>query len=414
VTPPASFLVVTQYYPPERGAAQTRLGAVVAELDRRGHRVEVLTAIPNYPTGALFPGWSRRPVQVRHEGRVRVVRVWVWAAMGSGLGRLANYASFGLVSIVGLVRTRRADWTIVEYPTLAGALPAVLWCRLARRRVAVNVADLWVDAAVDVGVIPDGLAASGARRIESWMLRQADVVNAVTDGVAEAVAAKGVAPDRIVLLPNGADTDRYAPGPEDPTVRSELGAAPDERIVLYAGTHGYVHGLGVALDAAELLADERVRFVLVGGGSEKDDLVADAARRGLRNVTFLDPVDPERIADYLRATDVGLATVRPGDLYRSVRSAKMLPVLSSATPIAYSADDEGSKLVAAAGAGRVTPAGDAPSLAAAIRALLDDPAEAAACGARGRAWVEANASWRSIIGGWLASIDEGSERRGSV
>ena len=70
----ASFLVVTQYYPPERGAAQVRLGALVAELDRRGHRVEVLTAIPNYPTGALFPGWSRRPVQVGREGRVRVVR----------------------------------------------------------------------------------------------------------------------------------------------------------------------------------------------------------------------------------------------------------------------------------------------------------------------------------------------------
>lgn len=400
-----SFLVVTQYFPPERGAAQVRLGSMVAELVRRQHRVEVVTAVPNYPTGRFFPGWSRRPVQVGREGGARVVRVWVWPSMGSGLGRLTGYLSFGVMSLVGLLLTRRAYWTVVEYPTLAGALPAVVWCRLTRRRVVVNVADLWVDAAVEVGVIPDGVVAWTCRRLEAWMLQRADLVNAVTDGVREALVRKGVAPHRLRMLANGADTELFAPGPEDAAVRAQVGAGPHESVVLYAGTHGYVHGLGVVIDAAEDLAGEPVRFVLVGGGSQKADLVAEAERRGCTNVTFCDPVAPERVAELLRVADIGLATVRAGDLYRSVRSAKMVPVMSSATPIVYSGDDEGAQIVARVGAGRVTPPGDGAALAAAVRELLADPVEAAACGARGRAYVEAEASWRAIFTGWLGALD---------
>jgi colanic acid biosynthesis glycosyl transferase WcaI len=403
-----SFLLVTQYFPPERGAAQVRLGAMARQLVRRGHHVEVLTAIPNYPTGALFPGWSRRPVQVADEEGIRTIRVWVWAAIGSGIGRLANYLSFGVLSVAGLTRSRRADWTVVEYPTLAGALPAVLWCRARRRPVVVNVADLWVDAAVAVGAIPDGAAARMAGRLERWMLRRADLVNAVTEGVRDALLDKGVEPARLRWLPNGADTELFSPGPGRPEDRAELGAADHERIVLYAGTHGYVHGLDVVLDAAEELRDEPVRFALVGGGSEKDALVARATERGLTNVTFRDPVAPEHVADLLRVADIGLATVRAGDLYRSIRSAKMLPVMSAAVPIIYSGDDEGAAIVRRVDAGEAVAPGDGAALAAAVRRLLADPEAAAAKGRRGRDHVVAEAGWDRLVADWVASLDAGS------
>jgi glycosyltransferase involved in cell wall biosynthesis len=399
-----SFLFVTQYFPPERGAAQVRLGAITQELRRRGHRVEVVTAIPNYPLGRLFPDWPRRPVQRAEEDGIRVVRVWVWAAVGSGIGRVANYVSFGVLSLAGMARAKRAAWTVIEYPTLAGALPAVLWCRARHRRMVINVADLWVDAAVAVGAIPEGRVARGAGSVERWMLRQADLVNAVTEGVRDALIDKGIAPQRICWLPNGADTELFAPGPSEPGIRSELGADADEAIVLYAGTHGYVHGLGVVLDAAAELRNDPVRFVLVGGGSEKDELVARATRAGLDNVTFLDPVAPARVADYLRASTAGLATVRRGDLYRSIRSAKMLPVMASGRPLIYSGDDEGAAIVSREGAGIACAPEDGVALAAAVRAVIDAPERADAMGAAGRAWVLREASWQTITERWLRDL----------
>lgn len=397
--------MVTQYFPPERGAAQVRLEALCRELQRRGAGVQVLTALPNYPLGEIFPGWSHRPVQVADDRGLRVVRVWLWASMGSGLARMVNYASFGVMSLLGLTRTRRADWTVVEYPTLPGALPAAVWGRLRKRKVVVNVADLWVDAIVEFGALSDGALVSVLRRLERWMLQGATAVTAVTDGVRDALVDKGVDPDRICWLPNGADDLLFSPGPPDPDVDELLGLTPGEHLFLYAGTQGYVHGLDILIDAAALLRDEPVRIVLVGGGSERPDLEAKAAALGLDNVGFLDPVAPEEIGRYLRRATAGLASIRDSELFKSVRSAKMFPVMATGRPVLYAGSDEGAALVAEVGAGMVVPHGDAQAFADGMRRLVAEPAAAEEMGAAGRRWIETEGSWRVLIERWLADLD---------
>ena len=397
--------MVTQYFTPERGAAQVRLAALCRELQRRGGRVEVLTALPNYPLGRIFDGWSHRPVQVADEDGLRVVRVWLWASMGSGMRRMANYASFGVMSLLGLTKTRAATWTVVEYPTLPGALPAALWGRIRRRKVVVNVADLWVDAIVEFGALGDGAVVRVMRGLESWMLRHATAVTAVTDGVREALVAKGVDPARICWLPNGADTEMFQPGPADADVDDLLGLGPEDRLFLYAGTQGYVHGLETLLDAAELLRGEPLKIVLVGGGSERPALESSAAERRLDNVVFLDPVAPEEVARWLRRATAGLASIRDTELFKSVRSAKMFPVMATGRPVIYAGADEGAALVDRTGAGLAVPHGDAEALAAAIRRMAADPREADALGAAGRRWIEEEGSWRVLIERWLADLD---------
>ncbi len=403
---PASFLFVTQYFPPELGAVQVRLAAVTARLVEAGHRVEVVTTLPNYPTGRIFPGWSRRPIQVGAERGTRVVRVWSWPAIGGGLGRILNYATFGLASIVGLLLARPADWVVVEYPTLFGALPAVLWCRLRRRKVVVNVADLWLDVIVNMGGFRDGVLVRILRRLERWMLAQATVVTYVTEGLRDVLLERGVRPEVMAWLPNGVDTEMFHPGPGDPRVRDELGLGDADHLVLYAGTQGFVHRLEVVLEAAAILRDEPVRFVLVGGGSEKESLRELARTAELANVTFMDPVPPERIAEMLRVASIGLASVRGGELYRAIRSAKMWPVMSTAKPVLYSGDDEGSRLVTSIPAGVATPPEDAEALAAAVRSLLENPTEADRLGKAGRQWVEENASWQRLVGDWMDRLEE--------
>ena len=133
--------------------------------------------------------------------------------------------------------------------------------------------------------------------------------------------------------------------------------------------------------------------------------MARAATMGLTNVVFWDPVPPETVAGLLRHALAGLATVRGGDVYRTIRSAKALPTMASGRPVIYSGDDEGSRLVAAAGAGVVTPAEDAGALAAAVRRLVADRAEADELGRRGRQWIVENASWQRLVGDWLAELD---------
>lgn len=408
--PGADVLVVTQYFPPERGAAQVRLGALCACLRDAGQRVEVVTALPSYPTGRIFAGWRRRAVQEADEDGIRVIRVWVHAAMGSGIGRAANYLSFGVMSLLGLARASRARWTVVEYPTLFGALGPVVCTRATGGRVVLNVADLWVDVIGESG-LPGGNAMRAVLgHLERLLLSRADLVTVVTEGVRDAVIAKGVDPGRICWLPNGVDVRLFRPGsgPEH-----DEDGADGPATVLYAGTHGHVHGLEVVLDAAARLLDQPVRFLLVGGGSEKPALVAAARRRGLDNIEFHDPVSPEEVAELLRSSRIGLASVRGDPIYRSVRSAKVFPVMAAGVPVVYSGEDEGAALVVAAGAGVSTPPGDGAALAAAITGLLEDPATATRMGRAGRSWVEANASWDRLVADWVAQLDDPA-RRGKV
>src|SRR5271163_5371126 len=97
------FLMLTQYFPPEIGGAQTRLRSTAVELKRLGHDVEVVTALPNYPRGTFYPGYEGRAYMREEFEGITVRRVWIYPAMGGGLRRMVNYVSFTFLSLLGLL-----------------------------------------------------------------------------------------------------------------------------------------------------------------------------------------------------------------------------------------------------------------------------------------------------------------------
>src|SRR5215470_12054633 len=111
--------ILTQYYPPEVGAPQARLSDLARRLQARGHEVFVLTAMPSYPTGRIFPsygGFFRREVI---DG-VTVLRSAIYPTKSAGMvRRLLNYFSFVFSSlVVGLVKLPRVDYLLTESPPL--------------------------------------------------------------------------------------------------------------------------------------------------------------------------------------------------------------------------------------------------------------------------------------------------------
>lgn len=391
-------LLVTQYFPPERGAAQVRLEALVAQLARRGYEVEVLTSLPNYPTGQIDGAYRGRPYRVTTEPAATVHRVWVYASIGGGVRRMMNYLSFAATAAVALMFVRRPSLVLIESPPPFPSIPAMVAARVWRAPVVLIVADLWADALRDLDLLPSPIAKTLVS-LERFIMRRADAVTAVTEGCRKAILEKRVSTRAVVWMPNGADTDLFHPC--DGTGDGRDATVP---LAIYAGTMGYVHGLDVLLDAADQLRTHPVRFLLVGGGSERGRLVAEASRRNLTNVEFREPVSPADVAILLRSASVGLATVRPGDSYRVIRSAKVLPMMASGLPVVYSGDDEGAKIIEDTQAGIATPAGDASALAGAIRTLLADGEKAHQMGRRGREWAVANASWTRIVQAWLTEL----------
>jgi colanic acid biosynthesis glycosyl transferase WcaI len=398
------FLILTQYYPPEVGAGQVRLKATADQLLALGHDVQVVAALPNYPAGEIFEGYRGRFYDREDDGRLTIHRVWLHAALGAGLDRLVSYLSFTATSAVGLARSQRPDVVFVESPPLFLALTAWLAARAWRRPWILNISDLWPDSLKALGVMDEGFALTMAERLEHFIYRRADLITAVTDGIeADLVNLKGVPKEKILFLPNGVDTELFRPREPDAAVR-ELYGIDDRQVVLHAGTMGLAHCMDAILDAAELLSERDVLFVMAGDGSDRIRTEEQASDRGLTNVLFLGVVPLETVADLYSLALAGLATLRDLPLFEGARPAKVLPCLASGTPIVYSGRGEGARLVSEGETGLVVEPESGAAIAAAITRLLDEPGLAERLGANGRRLAVERFGWRALVGEWLDQL----------
>lgn len=189
-------------------------------------------------------------------------------------------------------------------------------------------------------------------------------------------------------MTNGVDTSKFRPLPQA-SARAELGWA-DRFTVLYVGTHGVTHGLMTIIEAAEQLRNhEDIRFVLVGEGADKANLVAQAQKRGLPNVTFLNSLSHNLVPTLLAAGDVCLAHVRKVPVGEGILPIKMFEAMACARPVVLAVDGEARRIaVQEAGAAIYVEPENPAALASAILYLREHPELAAVLGLRGRAYVE--------------------------
>jgi glycosyltransferase involved in cell wall biosynthesis len=398
------ILILTQYYPPEIGAPQTRLAALARELRRRNHDVEVVTAMPHHLLGRVYDGYRRKIYMRERIDGVRVHRTWVYAATGTGLRRMANYLSFTISSMIALLLARKPDIVFVESPPLFLSVPGWIAAAFHRAKLVFNVADLWPDSVRELGVMRDGPLMQIASGLEAWTYRRAHYVNAVTEGIDKVLRGpKRVPASKLRFLPNGIDVDRFTPRPADPLLKARLKL--DERpVFIYAGTHGIAQGLPMLVNAAERLSDEAV-LLFVGSGPVKPYLVQYVRERGITNVRFCDPVPLDQMPDYFALAYASIVPLVRSDLMRGARPSKMFPAFSCGVPVIFSGEGEGAALVTDADAGVAVPPEDPVALADAMRSLIAQPLERARMAIKARTLAEERFTWSSIVDRWLRDVE---------
>lgn len=380
--------IVTQFYLPEMGAPQVRLSELAERLIDRGWSVEVLTALPNYPTGRIFPGYDPRRAVAEQIGRVRTVRVPMWPSKGGMATRLASYMSFvGAASTWGARLISRPDLLWVESPPLFIASAA--WAIAAQHRCpyVFNVSDLWPESAVRMGMIAeDALATRATEVLEAQAYRRAAGVTGQSDEILAGVAR--VAPHTPTrLVTNGVDPARFGAVQADAAARALLGPEPGP-VFVYAGLFGFAQGLDQILDAAARMpAHTPGRFVLVGEGPLRAELETRVTRDGLgARVRIVGPQPRERIPAILAAADAAIITL--GMSIPGAVPSKIYEAMASALPIVLVADGEPARRVVSAGAGVAVAPGDGAGLLQAVQAIAADASRRATLGAAGRQAAE--------------------------
>lgn len=388
----ASILFFTPYYPPEVGAAQTRISETAVRLVKRGHQVTVLTTLPNYPLGKVPAEYRSRAQRRQVRDGVSIVRVWSYISPNKGfLRRILAQLSFGcLAPFFGLRAIGKPDVIVVESPPLFDAIGGRLLARIMRCPYVFTVADIWPESAVQLGVLRNRLLIRLAEWLEWSTYRRAGAIWSVTAGIRQTLIERGLPEQQVFLLPNGVDTEKFHPRSQT-EARAELGWEPGFTLV-YAGTIGLAHGLNTLLDAAEQLKSySDIRLVLVGEGAAKDELVADVQRRQLTNVTFLNAQPHDRMPFIISAADACLVSLRKVPLFEGALPSKMYEAMACARPIVLAVDGEARQLIAEqAGAALYVEPESAKALAQAILRLRDQPELAQHLGERGREFVKSH------------------------
>lgn len=399
------ILIVTEYFEPEVGAPPVRWAAVSRVLRQRGHDVEVVTSLPNYPTGRVFEPYRMRPVMTEVRDGVRVHRSWVLPAHGQGARRVLGHLSSALFMPLALRRARRPDLMIVESPPLTTAVPALWFGRRWRCPAVLVVADLWPDSLVDSGAVSPGRLLGLLERAERAIYSRFQGVAAVTEGIrARLEGDKRVPRSRISFLPNGVDVEQFHPDREPAPIP---GLVLDGRpLFVFAGTLGLFSDLDVIVEAMSRLRDRRpdIRFAFVGDGSDRRRIERLVTERRLATIAFLDPVQPDVIARLLPAVTAGVVTLADLPVMRGGRPSKMFPIMASGLPVLLCGAGEAADLVRAAECGVVVQPGQAEAVASAMVELADSPRRRQELGANGRRYVESRLSWPALVDDWMDEV----------
>ncbi len=167
-----------------------------------------------------------------------------------------------------------------------------------------NGSEVWIGKHWDRGSRLPLLA-----RFERLNLEAAERIFVVADVERRNLLRAGIADEKIVVNPNGVDTEKFRPGIGGDAVRRELGVAADETLAGFVGTFGPWHGVLTLAEAIPLLpADSRIRFLLVGAGKLRDEVQRMVCAAGKeQQVIFAGHVEHERVPALLDACDMLLS-----------------------------------------------------------------------------------------------------------
>ncbi len=316
-----------------------------------------------------------------------------WAVIGALEGRLEQ-----------AVDSVSPDIIHAHSPALNGKAAA----RVARRRgipLVYEVRAFWEDAAVDHGTSREGgLRYRLTRALESSVLREADYVTTICEGLRSDMAARGIGEDKITVIPNAVDIEKFTfDRPRDQALVTRLGL--DGRVVLgFIGSFYAYEGLPLLIEAMACLGGRipEVHLLLVGGGPQDDTLRGQVRQLGLEDrVTFTGRVPHDEVQAYYSLVDVFVYPRLPMRLTDLVTPLKPLEAMAQGKLVVASDVGGHKELIRHGETGDLFRAGDAGALCDTVARLVEDRASWPARRQAGRRFVEEERNWQRSVSRYI-------------
>ena len=384
------ILFISHYFPPEVNAPANRTHEHCRRWVSEGHEVTVITGVPNHPAGALFDGYTNSWLQEEEVDGIRVIRTWMFLAANAGFAkRILNYVLFGVTAVLASRRVKEPDLVLATTPQFFCGLAGAVTGRIKRRPFVLEVRDLWPKSIVELGQLKRGIILRSLEALERWLYRSSAGIVVNTRAFIDHIAASGYPREKIELIYNGIDPQKFSPRPPSPSLRDQYGLN-GRTSVAYIGTLGLAHGLESVIEAASMLqARPEMTFLLIGDGAEREKLETQIQSRGVSNVQLLGLQPREAMPDWIASVDILLVCLRDLPVFETVIPSKMFEFLAQERPVILAARGEIRRMAEQAGAAWVIDPEDPHAMVEAIETIAEQPQETQRRASAGRRWVEA-------------------------
>lgn len=385
-----SLWIVNQYAvtPDEPGG--TRHYEMASELAAKGFGVTVFASDVNLVSRTHT---KLRRGQLYSIEEFRGFRfVWIYSPeyRANDWRRLLNvlYFAVNFLRVAGRLGVEGKPSLILgSSPNPLAALAALLVASRWPARFLLEIRDLWPDSLVDMGAIgPHSPISIALTLLDRFLLRGAERVIVFTPKMGDIMTKRGVPKERIMVIPNGVRLSTFRPSMTRDEARDMFGMKGFT--LVYAGAHGPANNLETVVEAASILKNENVSFLMVGDGPAKKGLVQSAADKGLSNIRFADPIPKAQIPNLLLGADAGIITLRNAKAYGvGLNPNKLFDYMAAALPVVCSVP--GAEFIRSSEAGLSCATEDPQALANAVRTLVAlSPEERHHLGLNGQRLVE--------------------------
>jgi len=329
------ILIISNYYPPEKGAAANRIEQLALKLHQNNYKVSVVCPLGNYPKGELFPEYKGKFSVSENRDNITVKRLWIYPSVSKNiLVRIVSILSFSMSLFFYLLFKKTPKKVVVQSPPLLLSFISVLVLSLKNKKIILNVSDLWPLAAIELEALKSG---SFSHKIslyfEHFIYKKATLILGQSNEIITHI--KTISPQKECHL--------YRNYPDHQVTEIALKTIENQPIkIFYAGLLGVAQGVLELCEKIDLKGLD-IELHLFGDGAEKNQIEALISSRNEQKIKYHGMKERKALHETLQSFDIAIVPLKTR-IYGSVPS-KIFEYGSLGFPILYFGGGEGETIV---------------------------------------------------------------------
>lgn len=353
------ILIISNYYPPEKGAAANRIEQLALKLHQNKYKVSVLCPLGNYPKGELFPEYKGKFSVTENLQNITVKRLWIYPSVSKNIfKRTLSVLSFSSVLFFYLLFKKTPNKVVVQSPPLLLSFVSVLVLSLMRKKIILNVSDLWPLAAIELKALKkDSFSHQVSLFFEQFIYKKATLIFGQSNEIITHVHS--IFPEKECHL--------YRNFPDHQTAEMEFLTNEKDPIKLfYAGLLGVAQGVFELCQNIEL-ENLNIELHIFGDGAEKSQIENLIQQNPQKKIFFHGMLERKALHEKLHSFDIAIVPLKTR-IYGSVPS-KIFEYGALGFPILYFGGGEGENIVRENNLGWVANVGNFESLNASLQEI---------------------------------------------